>query len=555
MILPLVAAAALTPMQSLADEYFARLWRDSPLDASTAGYHEGSVDSKLDELSPKARAARLAFLRGFATRVHDPRPNVEDEADRRLLSDAVALERLDLEEAHPERSRADRPMSALGDAFFQMVVRPYAPVEKRAADATARLRAVPRFLDQARNSLTTHVEAFAAAAEEDGQGLIEYLKGPLLEALGDKLKPDVDLAIDAITKYLGWVRLELPKKKTGTFRLGKALYAKRFGPHLQTKRTPDDVLAAAEKRAAEIRAEMAQVADKILPPAEKATTPERRIRAALALIGREHAARDHLLSAVRDQLRTTRQFVDEKKLLTLPAQDNLTVIDTPAFLRAFYGVAGFDPAPPLAPSQGAFYYVTPFPHDWPDEKVEAKLREYNRWMLELITIHEAMPGHYVQLEHANRVTPSWRRVLRFVLSSEAYVEGWATYVQNVVTDAGYLDNSPKLRLTALKLELRAVTNSILDIKLHTTELSDDDALRLMTDGAFQERPEAEGKLKRAKLSVIQLCTYFVGMQGWLAARKAAEARGLDARTFHDRALAQGAVPLDMLPALIFREGK
>ena len=170
---------------------------------------------------------------------------------------------------------------------------------------------------------------------------------------------------------------------------------------------------------------------------------------------------------MRKQLESARAFVVDKKLMTLSSRDNLKVIETPAFLRSQLGVAAFDGAPPLQPELGAFYYVTPFPSDWPKEKVEAKLREYNRYMLELLTIHEAMPGHYVQFERANEVQPETRRVLRWVLGAGSYVEGWAVYAQDLMVDAGYLHGDVKLRLQQYKLELRAVTNAILDIKLHT----------------------------------------------------------------------------------------
>src|SRR5207248_3922958 len=136
--------------------------------------------------------------------------------------------------------------------------------------------------------------------------------------------------------------------------------------------------------------------------------------------------------------------------LTMEKRANLRVIETPPFMRSQLGVAAFDGAPPLEPDAGAFYYVTPFPPDWPATKVDAKLREYNRYMLALITIHEAMPGHYVQFEHANDVQPETRRVLRWVLGSGAYIEGWAVYTQDLMVDAGFYHHDPKLQLQEYK---------------------------------------------------------------------------------------------------------
>ncbi|MFI5290541.1 MAG: DUF885 domain-containing protein, partial [Polyangia bacterium] len=362
-----------------------------------------------------------------------------------------------------------------------------------------------------------------------------------------KIDAGVAQAVKAVRGYLDFVAVELPKRPKGTFRYGKALYDKRFRPYLQTDRAPDEVLGAARRRLAEIKGEMAKLAQKIVPSGD--------VREALALVAKDHPAPAELFATVRKELDQARAFVVEKNLLTLAPQDTLRVIETPPFLRSQLGVAAFDGAPPLQPELGAFFYVTPFPSDWPKAKVEAKLREYNRYMLALITIHEAMPGHYVQFEHANRVQPETRRVLRWVLGSNAYIEGWASYAQELMVDAGFMQSDPKLRLEEDKLELRAVTNAILDIELHTQNLSDADALSLMEDGAYQERPEAELKLRRAKLSVTQLCSYFVGDEAWRQIRKAAEearGRGFELRAFHDRALAEGAVPLPTLRALLLR---
>ena len=187
-------------------------------------------------------------------------------------------------------------------------------------------------------------------------------------------------------------------------------------------------------------------------------------------------------------------------MLTLPARDNLQVIETPEFMRGIYSVGGFNPAPALEPQLGAFYWITPIPTSWPKERIESKLREYNFYGLKILTIHEAMPGHYVQFEYANDVQPQLRRVLRAVFGNGPYVEGWAVYATDFMLDSGYLNNSPELRLTFLKQQLRVLANTILDVRLHTKGMTDQQALDLMINDGFQEREEATGKLQRAKLS-------------------------------------------------------
>jgi uncharacterized protein (DUF885 family) len=249
-------------------------------------------------------------------------------------------------------------------------------------------------------------------------------------------------------------------------------------------------------------------------------------------------------------------FVETHKILTLPATEKIQVIETPAFLRSLLGVAAFDPAPPLTPELGSFYYVTPFPKDWPKEKAESKLREYNRYTMEIISIHEAMPGHFVQFQCANQVQPESRRALRSVLGSGAYAEGWAVLAQDLMVDAGYLGD-PKLQIANLKNLMRAVANSILDIRLHSRGMTDDEAMKLMTEDTFQERTEAELKLRRAKLSVTQLCTYFVGHEEWrsiLDAGRKAQGKAFDQRAFLDRALKLGALPLPSLREILVAGG-
>src|SRR5258706_387209 len=164
----------------------------------------------------------------------------------------------------------------------------------------------------------------------------------------------------------------------------------------------------------------------------------------------------------------------------------------------------------------AFYWVTPIPGDWPQARIDSKLREYNHYTLHQLTVHEAMPGHYVQAEYANRIEPPARRVLRNIWGNNAYIEGWAVYAQQMMTDEGYLDNDPKMRLAMLKQMMRGEANTILDIRLQTMGMTDSQALDLMIKQTYQEREEATAKLQRAQLSTCQLAVYYAGSHGWNA---------------------------------------
>jgi len=272
----------------------------------------------------------------------------------------------------------------------------------------------------------------------------------------------------------------------------------------------------------------------------------------LAKIAERHSTRESYMDDARQDLAEARAFVEEKRLLTLPARENLQVIPTPEFMRGIYSVGGFSAAPALEPQLGAFYWITPIPADWPKERVESKLREYNYYKLKLLTIHEAMPGHYVQMEFANNVQPESRRVLRSVDGNGAYIEGWAEYATQAMLDEGFLGRSPELALTFAKERLRVIANAILDVRLHMLDMTDQEALDLMEKQTFQEKEEATEKLQRAKLSSCQLPMYYVGWRDWLRVREQYQRKHASSSLsdFHDWALKEGAVPLPALRRLL-----
>jgi uncharacterized protein (DUF885 family) len=222
-------------------------------------------------------------------------------------------------------------------------------------------------------------------------------------------------------------------------------------------------------------------------------------------------------------------------------------------MRGIYSVGGFNPAPVLEPRLGAFYWVTPIPANWKPERINSKLREYNFYKLKLLTLHEAVPGHYVQAEFANDVQPKTRRVLRSLYGNGPYVEGWAQYGTQTMLDEGFLNGSPELRLTFQKEELRVLANAIIDIKLQTGRMTDKEAIDLMEKDTFQEAEEATGKLQRAQLDSAQLPMYFLGWRGWILVREEQKKKlgdKFNLHDFHDRALKEGALPLPVLARIL-----
>jgi uncharacterized protein (DUF885 family) len=347
------------------------------------------------------------------------------------------------------------------------------------------------------------------------------------------------------------------------WRLGADRYRTKFKLNLATDRTPDEVLKDAETRLKEVRTRMLELS----LPLHAAKYPDhgdhadlkgderlnKIVREVLDGIAEKHSTPAGYMDDARKDLDEARDFARAKNLLTLPRNDNLQVIPTPEFERGIYAVGGFNPAPVLEPQLGAFFWITPIPQDWPKARVESKLREYNFYNLKLLVIHEAMPGHYVQGEFANAIEPKTRRVLRAIYGNGPYVEGWAQYITQTMLDEGLLDNSPELRLTLLKQELRVDANAIIDIRIQTNRMTDEQAMDFMENSTFQEHEEAVAKLQRVKLSSTQLPTYFVGWRDWLRVReleKQTKGSAFNLHDFHDRALKEGAVPLPVLARLL-----
>ena len=354
-----------------------------------------------------------------------------------------------------------------------------------------------------------------------------------------------------------------------TWRLGPELYAEKFRYVMETSIDPTQLLRDAEAELVRTRAEMLKIAlplyKEMFPgqdpytniPAQDRENQEfienKIIKAVLDKISDEHPKRDELMDAVKADLAGITEFIRQKKIVALSSRENLKVIPTPEFMRGIYSVAGFHNAPPLEPTAEAQYWVTPIDPKTPEAKAESKLREYNNYTLKWLTIHEALPGHYIQFEHADDVEPLSRRLVRNLFGNGCYVEGWAEYIADVMTEAGYLDSNPKFRLMRMKIWLRAVSNTILDIRMQTMNMTDQQALDLMRNETFQTQAEAEGKLVRAKLSSTQLPTYFVGTRQWWALRRkyeAAKGRGFSLEAFHNQALDQGPLPIEYLEKII-----
>jgi uncharacterized protein (DUF885 family) len=274
------------------------------------------------------------------------------------------------------------------------------------------------------------------------------------------------------------------------------------------------------------------------------------IRAALEVAYQQLPPRDAIVETAQRYLQQASDFVVAKNLVTMP-EEPVEIIVMPEFQRGI-ALAYLSPPGPLDKAQKAFYAVAPLPADWTEQQVESFLREYNLYSIQSLTIHEAVPGHYLQLALSNR-HPS---TLRSAFWSGPFVEGWAVYAERVMIDEGYLDHDPLMRLINRKWYLRAITNAIIDSAIHVDRMTQSEAMKLMIEGGFQEEREAAGKWVRAQLSSAQLSTYFVGYQEHKALRADVEkAWGSEftLRRYHDQALSCGSPPTRFVRALMLNE--
>ena len=530
--------------------------RLSPVTATQTGDHR--FDAQLDDLSPEGRAASLQFSRTMLAEL--------EKIDRSKLSranqvDAAVLRnqlRYDIWNWETMQGWAWDPMyynQIAGGALYTLMARDFAPMPDRLRSATARMEELPALFAQMRANLdlkrVPQIHATTVKAQNQGVlSLVDELIVPHASELPEADRKHLEAAIatlrKAVAEHQHWIDNTLVPNAKGDFRIGQKLYDEKLAFALDSPLSRAEIRKRAEAELVRVRAQMYGVASTVLAgksgaPAtpENPTPPQQQaaIQAALELAYADRPTREKLEDTARAGLASATEFVRKKDFITLPDAP-VKVIPMPEFQRGVT-VAYCDSPGPLDKSLDTFYAVSPIPKDWDEAKVTSFLREYNTRSLDELGIHEAMPGHYVQIWHSNK-HPS---VLRAVLSSGSFVEGWAVYAEKLMADEGFRDNDPLYRLIQLKWYLRTISNAILDQAIHVDGMSRDEAMKMMTQTTFQEEREAAGKWVRAQLSSAQLPTYFVGVQEHLDLRHAVEQREgakFNLKRYHDTVLSFGS---------------
>ena len=555
--------------QNLADKYLSDLTNFSPVYATMIGDH--SADGVLDQVDAAGREISLNLLREYQSAleaIDRDELSRANQVDAELLLHEIESSIWSTEVLQEWAWNPLYYINISGGSIYSLLSRDFAPLEERLMSAASRLGQLPRFLEQARGELVAsrvpkiHVET--AIAQNAGlNSIIENMIVPQMSVLSSEQQEQLNAAIEtaknALATHQTWLEEELLPKAAGDFRIGAELYDKKLAFALNSPLSRKEITARAEQEYENVRKQMYDVAREVYLQAHPMTAfpdnPDEAykqaiIRAALEVAYRELPPRDGIVEVAKGQLQEATDFVIERNLVTMP-EEPVEVIIMPEFQRGV-SLAYLDPPGPLDRDQPAFYAVAPLPADWTEEQVESFLREYNLYSLQDLTIHEGVPGHYLQIALSNRF-PS---VLRAVLYSGPFVEGWAVYAEGMMIEEGYQDNDPLQRLITLKWYLRAVTNAIIDSAIHVDGMTREAAMKLMVEGGFQEEREAAGKWVRAQLTSAQLSTYFVGYQEHIEMRAAVEKLWGDEftlRRYHDQALSYGSPPVRFVRALMLDE--
>ncbi len=563
--------------QSAADTAFAALsqrWLDgylalNPVQATQQGDHR--FDTEVDDLDAAGREKALAFAKGMLGELEAidttalSRENQIDAAILRnqLQADVWATETL--------QSWAWDPLLYNGiasGAIYNTMAREFAPLPERLKSVTVRMEKIPQVFAQARENLdparVPAIHAQIVAGQHKGlEALLQEFILPNADQLQGQERARLDAAVASLRKaaaeHQTWLDTTLVPNAKGDFRVGAEIYDRKLQFALMSSLSRQDIATRAEAEIESVRGKMYAIARTVLknrgdapplPDAPSADQQQKAIEAALELAYAERPSRDSVVEDAKKTLAMATDFVRAKDLVTVP-DDPVEIILMPEFQRGV-AVAYCDSPGPLDKGLKTYYAISPIPDDWDDARATSFLREYNTRMLHLLSIHEAMPGHYLEGAYSARFPSTLRAVLR----SGMFAEGWAVYTETAMMEAGYLDNDPLFHLVRYKFYLRAVANAILDQGVHVEGWDKDKAMDLMVRRTFQQQSEAEGKWVRAQLTSAQLPTYFVGVQEHFDLRDAVRAKrgeAFDLKAYHEQVLSYGAPPVRFVRAMMLEE--
>ena len=541
----------------------------NPVNATQQGDHR--FDAEIDDFSAAGRKRSVDFAKTMLTELDSidaSKLSRENQIDAAILRNQLQSDLWNMETLQSWAWDPQTYNSLAGGAIYNLMAREFAPLPERLKSATARMERLPTLFAQMRDNIdparVPKIHAETVAKQNGGViSLVEQFIVPNADKLQGDDRKRLDTAIEglrtAVAEHQLWLDKTLVPNAKGDFRIGQKLYDEKLKLALMSSLSRADIKQRAEAEVVRVRGEMYRIAQQVLkdtpnapdmPVSPNDDQQQKTIEAALELAYADKPKRDAVVETAKRTLTQATAFTREKDLVTVP-DDPVEIILMPEFQRGV-AVAYCDSPGPLDKGLKTYYAISPIPDEWTDQQTDSFLREYNTRMIHLLSIHEAMPGHYLEGVHSAR-HPS---TLRGVLRSGMFAEGWAVYTETVMMEAGYLDNDPLFHLVRYKFYLRAVANAILDQGVQVDGWSKQQAMDLMVKRTFQQEREAEGKWVRAQLTSAQLPTYFVGVQEHFDLRKAMQRKlGKDfkLKAYHDQVLSYGAPPVRFVRAMMLEE--
>lgn len=539
------------------ENFVEELWKNNPEWASSQGYHK--YDSIL--LIPNAENERSQLE--FAQSHLDSLKNYSiDQLSDNNKTDFHMIENLMnsfVFSINELKSGTWNPSQYnVCGAFAEILNGNYDNLENRLRDFDLKMNNVAAYYETAAKNISNPTIEHTQLAIAQNLGGISVFKADLNAALAKSSWSDEQkkttlqkaaAAIKAIENFADYLK-KMPNDSPRSFRLGSDLYAKKFDLDIQSGYSAEEIYQKALSEKEVLHEKMFVLADKLwekyLAKAEKPTNKLDLIRQVIDKISLQHTTPEKFQSEIEKQIPELVAYVKEKDLLYIDPSKPLVVRKEPDYMA---GVAGASISAPGPYDKNAnTYYNVGSMSGWKAEDAESYLREYNDYILQILNIHEAIPGHYTQLVYANQ-SPS---IIKSILGNGAMIEGWAVYTERMMLESGY-KNSDEIWLMYYKWNLRTVCNTILDNSLHTRNMTKEEGLHLLTKEAFQQNAEAEGKWKRATLSQVQLCSYFTGYTEIYAFKeelKKKEGDKFDLKQFHEKFLSYGSAPVKYIKELM-----
>ncbi len=546
--------------QKFAGDYIEQYLQANPEDSTELGDHR--FDGQLTDYSSEARAKDLATQKEFRDKLNaidGSQLTGANNIDFRILKENIDYQIFQDEELKQAEWNPLVYMQSLANSLYLLVARDFAPAEKRIPNLRQRMEAIPRVIAQAKTNLQHPPRVHTETAIEQTQGAINLVHEGLTPLLDQAVQTKKELAplqqktADALEDYKKWLQNDLLPRSDGDFRLGPGKFRKKLRFALASDLSMEEIMKRAQADLQQTQIAIYETAlplyKKYFPNAEAATlTDKHKVTAAvLDRLAEQHPDDATVVGYAQKVLTEATGFVKQHNLVAVPTVP-LDVIAMPEFKRGV-AIAYCDSPGPLDKNVKTFFAVAPTPKDWSKERKESFFREYNNYMIRDLTVHEAMPGHYLQLAHANEFhAPT---LVRAIFRSGTFIEGWAVYCEQVMAEQGY--GGPDVKMQQLKMRLRAIANAILDQSIHAGNMTEQQAMDLMTKEAFQQEGEAVAKWKRARLTSAQLSTYFVGATEHLDLRAAEQkklGKDFDLKKYNDQVISYGSPPVKYVRELM-----